>query len=104
LQLASVLDQNNPVAGLGDFGEERVDQGRLAGRGPAGDQYVLSVANASAEQLGLRTRHDAGLDVIAEGEDSDGGPPDREAGRGDYRRHEPLEPLPCLGQLGRNAR
>jgi hypothetical protein len=97
LQLASVLDQNNPVAGLGDFGEERVDQGRLAGRGPAGDQDVLPMTDAGAQQLGLRAGHDAGLDIVAEGEDGDGGPPDGEAGRRDDRRNKTLEPLPSLG-------
>jgi hypothetical protein len=48
LQLAGVLDQNNPVAGLGDLGEERVDQGRLAGRGPPGDEDVLSIMDGGA--------------------------------------------------------
>jgi hypothetical protein len=48
LQFAGVLDQNNPVAGLGDFGEERVGQGRLAGRGPAGDEDVLSLTDGGA--------------------------------------------------------
>ena len=31
LQLARILDQHHAIAGFGDFGEERVDQRRLAG-------------------------------------------------------------------------
>ena len=45
LQLARVLDQHHPVAGLGDLGEERVDQRGLAGRGAAGDEDVLALAD-----------------------------------------------------------
>ena len=56
LQFAGVLDQHHPVAGLGDFGEERVDQRRLAGRRAAGDQDVLPVADRGAQQLGLQRR------------------------------------------------
>jgi hypothetical protein len=42
LQLARILDQHHPVAGLGDLGEQRVDQRGLAGRGAAGDEDVLA--------------------------------------------------------------
>jgi hypothetical protein len=41
LELARTLDQNHPVVGLGDLGEERIDQGGLSGRGAACDQGVL---------------------------------------------------------------
>src|SRR5208337_1521067 len=104
LELAGVLDQHHPVAGLGDFREERVDQGGLAGRGPARNQDVPPLADAGAEQLGLQAGHDAGLDIVAEGEDRDGRPPDGEAGRGYDRRDKPFEPLPRPGQLGGDAR
>ncbi len=40
LQLARVLDQDDPVAGHGNLGEQRIDQGRLAGAGAARDQDV----------------------------------------------------------------
>ena len=42
LQLARILDQHHAVAGLGDLGQQRVDQRGLAGRGAAGDEDVLA--------------------------------------------------------------
>ena len=56
LQFAGVLDQHDAVAGLGDLGKKRVDQGGLAGRGAAGDEDVLALANARAQQLRLSAR------------------------------------------------
>ena len=44
LQLARVLDQDDAVGGLGDLGEQRVDERGLAGRGAAGDEDVLALA------------------------------------------------------------
>jgi hypothetical protein len=72
LQLARILDQHDAVAGLGDLGEQRVDQCGLAGRGAAGHEHVLAFAYRDAQQLGLRRRHDAGTDIIVEREDCDG--------------------------------
>ena len=57
-----------------------------------------------AQQLGLDAGHDAGLDVVVEGEDGDGRSADREARRRHHRRQQALEPLPGLRQLGRDAR
>ena len=48
--------------------------------------------------------HDAGLDVVVEGEDRDGRPADGEARRGHDGRHQALEPLPGLRQFGGDAR
>ena len=48
LQLARILDQHDAVAGLGDLGEQRVDQRGLAGRGAAGDEDVLALARPRA--------------------------------------------------------
>ena len=104
LQLARILDQHHAVAGLGDLGEQRVDQRRLAGRGAAGDEDVLPFPDRHAKQLGLRAGHDAGLDIIAEGEDRDGRAANGEARRRHDRRHQALEPLPAFRQLGRDAR
>ena len=104
LQLARILDQHDAVAGLGDFGEESVDQRGFAGGGAAGDEHVLAFAHRDAQQLGLRRRHDAGVDIVAEREDRDGGAPDGEARRRHHRRHQALEPLPAFRQLGRDAR
>ena len=56
MQLARILDQHHAVAGLGDLGEQRVDQRGLAGRGAAGDEDVLALAHRDAQQLGLRRR------------------------------------------------
>ena len=50
LQLARVLDQHDAVAGLGDLGEQRVDERRLAGRRAAGDQDVPALGNGSAQR------------------------------------------------------
>ena len=104
MQLARILDEHDAVAGLGDFCEDRVDQRRLAGARPAGDQHVLSVAHGRAEQLGLVGRHDAGLDVVAERVNGDGRPPDGKARRSHHGRHQALEPLPAFRQFRRDAR
>ena len=103
LQLARILDQHDAVAGLGDLGEESVDQRGLAGRGAAGDEHILAVAHGDAQQLGLRRRHDAGADIVVEGEDGDGMTPNGEARRCHHRRHQALEALPAFRQLGRDA-
>jgi hypothetical protein len=42
--------------------------------------------------------------IVVEGEDGDRGLADREGGRRDDRRQQPLEPLSRLGQLGRYPR
>ncbi len=90
LQLARILDQHDAVAGLGDLGEERVDQRGLAGRGAAGDEHVLALAHRDAQQLGLRRRHDAGVDIVVEREHGDGRAADGEA----RRRRPPAAPGP----------
>ena len=48
--------------------------------------------------------HDAGLDIVAEGEDRDGRAPDGEARRGHDGRDKALEPLPAFRQLGGDPR
>jgi hypothetical protein len=42
LHLALILDQDHPVAGLGDLGKQRVDKRGLAGRGAAERRDVLA--------------------------------------------------------------
>ena len=44
LKLAGVLDQHDAIGGLRHLGEERIDEGRLAGRGAAGDENIAGVA------------------------------------------------------------
>ena len=103
LQLAGVLDEDHPVAGLCDLGEDCVDERRLAGRCAAGDQNVLAIADGRLEQRRLRVRHDPGGDIVVEGEHRDRGASNGEAwSRGD-RRDEAFEPLAAFRQLSRDA-
>ena len=104
LQLAGVLDQHDPVGGLGDLGQQRVGERRLAGRGAAGDEDVLAFCDGGAQHRGLAASHDAGGDIVVEREDGDGGLADRKGRRRDHRRQQALEPLSRLGQLGRDTR
>ena len=104
MQLARVLDQDDAVAGLGDLGEQRIDQRRLAGRGAAGDQNVLPLQDGYAQEFGLTVRHDAGGDIIIEREDRDRRSPNGKARRRYHGRHQPLEPLPAFRQFRRDAR
>ena len=50
LQLAGVLDQHDAIGGLGDLGEQRIDEGGLAGRGAAGDQDVAALGDGLAQK------------------------------------------------------
>ena len=50
LQLARVLDQHDAVVGLGDFGEQRVGERGLAGRGAAGDEDVAALGDGCAQE------------------------------------------------------
>jgi hypothetical protein len=99
LQLAGIFYQHHTVAGLGDLGEERIDQGGFASRGAADDQDVLPFPDRCPQQLGVCAGHDAGLDIIAESEDRDGGPANGEARRGNNGWDQTLEPLPALRKL-----
>ena len=51
LQLAGILDQHDAVGRLGDFGEERIGQRGLAGRGAAGDQDVACARRRRCAEL-----------------------------------------------------
>ena len=53
LQLARILDQHHAIAGLRDLGEQRVDQGGLAGRGAAGDEDVVPLSDRRREAARL---------------------------------------------------
>ncbi len=104
LQLARILDEHHPVAGLGDFGQQCVDERGLAGRSAAGDEDVLALADRGSEQCRLVAAHDPGRDIIVEREHSDRWATDGETRRHGYRRNEPLKPLTGFGQFGRDAR
>jgi len=104
LQLARVLDQNHPVVGLRDLGEQRVDQRGLAGRGAARHQDVGAGRDGLAQDLGLILGHDPGCNVVAQGKHRDGRSPDREGRAGNDRRQKTLKPLSRPGQFGRDTR
>jgi hypothetical protein len=104
LQLARIFDQHHAVAGLGDLGQQRIDQRSLAGRGAAGDEDVFPFPDRCPQQFGLRAGHDAGLDIITEREDRHGGAANGEARRRHDRGDQALEPLPAFRQFGRDTR
>ena len=51
LQLARVLDQDDAVRGLGDLRQQRIGQGRLAGRGAARDEDVGAAGDPLAQVM-----------------------------------------------------
>lgn len=104
LQLAGVLDQDDAIRGLGDLGEQCVGERGLAGRGAAGDEDIAPIGNRLAQGLGLSRRHDPGGDIVVEREHGDGRLADRKSRRGHHGGQQPLEPLPRLGQFGRDTR
>ena len=53
LQLARILDQHDAIGCLGDFGEQRIGERGLAGRGAAGDEDVLAIRDGLAQGVGL---------------------------------------------------
>ncbi len=103
MQFAGILDEHDAVASLGDFGQKGIDQGGFAGGGAAGDQDVLALADSDAEQLGLLARHDAGLHIVLEREDGDGGAADGETRRHHHGRNQAFKSLAAFGQFGRDA-
>jgi hypothetical protein len=102
LQLARILDQNDAFGGLCHLGEERVDEGRLAGRGSPGDQNVAPLRNGIPEDFGLLARHDAGGGIIIESEDRDRRLADGKRWRRNDRRDQAFEALSGFRQLGRD--
>ena len=104
LQLPRILDEHHPVAGLGDFGQQRVDERGLTGRSAPGDENVLALADRGFEQCRLVAAHDPGRDIIVEREHSDRWATDGETRRQDDRRNQPLKPLTGFGEFGRHAR
>ena len=104
MQLTGVLDQDHAVAARGDFGKERIDQCCFAGRSAAGDEDVLPFPDRRAQELRLKRGHDAGRDIIVEGEDGDGLAANCEARRRDHWRDQGLETLPAFRQFGGDAR
>ncbi len=100
LQLAGVLDQDDPVACLGDLGEKRIDQRRLTRRGAARHEEIAALANRTAQQIGFCPRHDAGLDVVVEREHRDRRTADGETGGRHNGRHQAFEALAGFRKLG----
>ena len=100
MQLAGVFDQNDAIIGLRDFGQQRVGERGLAGRGATRDEDVLAGSNGGNQRLGLPASHDLRRNIICEREHRDGGFADRETWCGHDRRQKPLEPLARIGQFG----
>ena len=98
LKLASVLNENHPVGGLGHFGEERVDERGLARRGAASDEDVAPGRDRLAEGFCVGGGQDASVDISAQSEHRDSRPADRKRGRSNNRRQQPLEALAGLWQ------
>ncbi len=67
-QFARIFDQHHPIGGAGALGEQRVGEGGLAGRGATGDQDILAGGNSLAQYRRLARGHDAGGDIVVEGE------------------------------------
>jgi hypothetical protein len=91
-----VLDDDDAIGGLRDFGQQRIGQRGLAGRVPPATRMLARDATPS-RRLRLLRRHDPGRDVIVEREHRDGGLADREGRRRDDGRQQALEPLPVSG-------
>src|SRR5215510_16068457 len=75
----------------------------LAGRRPTSDKDIASFFDGAAQHPGLIGRHDAGGDVIVEGEDRDGRLADGESGCCDDGRKQSFESLTAFRQLRENA-
>jgi hypothetical protein len=104
LKLARILDQHDAIGGLGDLGQKRIGQRRLAGGRAASDQDVAALRYRPTQDRRLSLGHDSGRDIVVEGKDGDCGFADREGGRRHDGRQQTLEPFPRLGQLRRHAR
>jgi hypothetical protein len=81
------------------FLQRRIRKPGLAGRGTAGDKNVATIGNCRAQRLGLPRTHDAGSDIVVEGEHGDCGFSDR-GGRRYRDRWQALEALAGFRQLG----
>jgi len=99
LEFAGVLDQHDPIGGLCDLRQQRIGECGLTGRGTAGHQDIAAIGNGCAQCLGLARTHDAGGDVVFEGEDRDGGFADRKGRRRDNWREQAFKPLAGFGQF-----
>jgi hypothetical protein len=104
LELASILDQNNPIIRLRHLGKQSIDPGSLAGRCPARDNYVAPLGNGNTEDFGLLRFHDAGIDVVLEREDRDCLLANGECGGSNDRRKQTFEAFAGPRQFGRETR
>ena len=76
---------------------------RLAGRGAAGDENVLSRLDGVTKSSRLVGAHDPGFDVIVEREDRDRRLADGEGRRGDHRRQQASNRSPVSGSSAGDA-
>ena len=98
-----IFDQHNAIGRFCDFGQERIGQRGLAGRGTARHENVLACSNSVPETFSLSGSQDAGGDIVVEGEDADSRLANGEGWSGDHGGQQHLETLACLGQLRRDA-
>src|SRR5262249_32931371 len=92
------------VARLGNFGEKRIDECGLAGRGSTCDEDIASPRDRATQYVCLVGRHDSGADVVVESENRDRGLADGEGRRRDDWWDQALESFTGFGQLSRDAR
>ena len=58
LSSSCVLDKDDPIGGLGNLGQQRIGQRRLAARSPAGNKDVVARCNCFLQSAGLAGGHD----------------------------------------------
>ena len=104
LQLQRILDQDDTVGRGCDLGEQRIGERRLACRGAADDQNVLSRSDRSGKRFGLPFAHDPGRHVIGQREHRDSWFADGEARGGNHRGQQAFEALAAFRQFGGHTR
>ena len=80
-QFAGVFEDHHPLVQLGDLGQQRVHERRLARRCAAGDHDVAAFPDGFGEHARLDRRHDPGGNVVGEREQNLRWFPDRETRR-----------------------
>ena len=92
-----IFDQHNAIGRFCDFGQERIGQRGLAGRGTARHENVLACSNSVPETFSLSGSQDAGGDIVVEGEDADSRLADGEGWSGDHGGNSTSKRSPVSG-------
>jgi len=101
-KFARVFEDDQPVAGQGDFGKEGIGECCLAGACAADHENVLAVPHGLLQGFGVMRCHDAGGDILTQSNHPPGRLADRETGPGRYGRQNAFEPFPAQRQLSRH--